>query len=308
MVDPSVLLVGHPDDEHCDELEKLLRTRSRVDVVRLSLRDLPKGLFTWDPRGELLLNGNAISAIAGFWRRPGSPDVSTFDERFAAFVERESRDALVGGLLTSTVRWLTHPSSLWEAELKIVQLNCASDLGLAIPETLVTNDKERALRFASSLENVVVKPVRYGLLAAEPEPLVAWTSRVTNQQLGKLEGPPVILQREVRANGHLRVVTVGRRTFVARLDTDRLDWREQLENHERFKVVGTDEFLDVRSQACALAESLELGLSAQDWILAAEGPLFLEANPSGQWLFLDVAMAGELSAAVADELEHLAGA
>jgi hypothetical protein len=46
---------------------------------------------------------------------------------------------------------------------------------------------------------------------------------------------------------------------------------------------------------------------AQDWITTRDGrTVFLEANPNGQWLFMDRALGGAIGEAVAGELERLA--
>ena len=303
-----MVLVGHEDDEHSDAIEKALRGRGTVEVFRVSLRDLPGGHFSWSSEEGLRTDTLPARPTAGLWRRPGSPRVDAYDERFAYFAERESRDALTGALCADVVRWVTHPATLWEAELKIVQLRCAHDLALPVPRTLVTNDPREAQEFAMRCASVVAKPVRYGLLGAAPEPLVAWTARVDKESLQELEGPPVILQEEIHAEAHLRVVTIGDDVFVARLDTDELDWRREPANHEGFEVVPEQARPELRRQALLVATELRLGFSAQDWIETCEGVFFLEANPSGQWLFLDSAFDGRLLETMARLLEDLAGA
>jgi hypothetical protein len=302
----TVLLVGHEDDEHCDALERSLLNRGRVHVARHSLREMPSQNYSWSPSTGLRLDNQLVNAQAGIWRRPGSPNVSMYESRYGDFVERESRDGLVGGLLATTEKWITHPRLLWQAELKILQLKCAAALRIEYPDSLVTNDPKEAIEFADRHDRVIAKPVRYGLLSDDPQPLVVWTSRIDASRLPSLDGPPIILQREIEAIAHLRVVTVGSQTFIARLEAAALDWREHLPNHEKFERVQSHELPEVRQQASALAKSLKLGLSAQDWILAEEGPIFLEANPSGQWLFLDEAMDGTLCKAVVRKLERLA--
>jgi hypothetical protein len=50
---------------------------------------------------------------------------------------------------------------------------------------------------------------------------------------------------------------------------------------------------------------MHLGLthSSQDWLLTREGPVFLETNPGGQWLFLEGSEQSVIPALVA----HLRG-
>jgi glutathione synthase/RimK-type ligase-like ATP-grasp enzyme len=245
-------------------------------------------------------------AQAGLWRRPGAPQVDEYDARFAHFVERESRDAFTGSLVASGIRWVTNPRTLWESELKLVQLTCAYKLGIPTPPTLVTNDPLEAQSFARVTSQVVAKPVRYGLLGSTPRPLVAWTARVDTNLLKDLQGPPVILQKELVASAHLRVVTIGQDVFIAQLVTSALDWRQEPDNHDRFEVVPDHDLAHLRGQASALANRLNLGFSAQDWVQTPEGPVFLEANPSGQWLFIDSAFDGRLTRAMVRYLEDLA--
>jgi glutathione synthase/RimK-type ligase-like ATP-grasp enzyme len=241
------------------------------------------------------------------WRRIGTPDVSDYESRFTAFVESECRAALCGGLAAQNIRWLTEPDDLQRAEFKLRQLEVARDEAVPVPPTLVTNQASEAVEFAESHGSVVVKPVRYGLVASIPPPLVVWTSRVSRDDLSQLSGSPVIMQRLVPAEAHLRVVTVGSSCYVAMLRAHELDWRTRLENHQEFRPMGDGEFLDVRTAAVRIARRLRLGFSSQDWIVAeGGGPVFLEANPSGQWLFVDDAFGGRVTEEIACRLEELA--
>jgi glutathione synthase/RimK-type ligase-like ATP-grasp enzyme len=301
--------VGPSWDEHCDVLQEHLEKRARVEVARWSLEQMPEGHFRWQPGGPLRLGPYSLrpGRISAMWRRVGTPDVSDYESRFAAFVESECRAAFSGGLAAQDIRWLTEPSDLQHAEFKLRQLKVARDEGVPAPPTLVTNQASDAVEFAEAHGSVVVKPIRYGLVATDPPPLVAWTSRVSRDELSQLGGPPVIIQRLVPAEAHLRVVTVGASCYVAMLRAHELDWRTRLENHQEFQPMRDDEFLEVRTAAVKIAQRLRLGFSSQDWVVAeGSGPVFLEANPSGQWLFVDDAFGGRVTKEIACRLEELA--
>ena len=303
-----VVLVGHAGDEHCDYLEERLRDRAdRVDVARLSLEDLPQADFSWTPMDRLAF-GNLRSGppTSGLWRRPGTPDLSQFQAAYHGFVEAECRDAFIGGFAGEPVAWVTDPDVLRRAERKLYQLKTAAQIGIPIPETVVTNSAPTAVAFARRYGEVVVKPVRYGLLGTEPDSLVAWTAEATAAELESLSGPPVILQRRIAAKAHLRIVTVGEESFISSLAAKELDWRSRLENHELFEAVVLDAYPQVVSAGQALARRLELGFSSQDWIVPIEGqPVFLEANPNGQWLFLEGPHGGAIGRAVVNLLLSL---
>ena len=261
--------------------------------------------FSWSPDEGGKLDGHPIHGARGLWRRPGHPSVADYGADHAAFAYRESEDAFDGAVTASGIHWLSSPASIQAAELKLAQLSKAASLGVRFPPTVVTNSSEAAAEFAAQHRSVIVKPVRYGLVASAPEPTVAWTSRVARSELARLSGPPVILQAEIRAVEHLRVVTVGGDVFISRLHTDRLDWRSDIANHAKFSVADPTAFPDVRTSALRLAVSFELGYTSQDWIVdAAEDAWFLDLNPSGQWLFVDDIHSGAITLAIADFLAH----
>jgi glutathione synthase/RimK-type ligase-like ATP-grasp enzyme len=123
---------------------------------------------------------------------------------------------------------------------------------------------------------------------------VAWTSEQTEESLANLTGPPCILQELIEADLALRVVTVRGRTFISSIPVSGVDWRSDLENHERFTPETIGQFPSVEQMAQALAGSLKIGYSSQDWLVRDGSPYFLEVNPNGQWAFLDKAYGGTI--------------
>lgn len=245
--------------------------------------------------------------MAGFWRRPGKPNVSSYETRYQAFLESEVSDAFRGGLLALPIAWLTHPSDLMQAELKQVQLARADSVGVPIPATLVTTDHEAATRFRVEHSETIVKPVRYGLVSTEDPPQVAWTSSLTDDLLAHWDGSPVVLQERIRVKEHLRIVTVREQGWTCSLLADELDWREKLDNHSAFRPALGDQYEGPEDGARQIASTLHLGYSAQDWVIDESGAFyFLEANPNGQWLFLDEPLEGRITRCIAMSLETLA--
>lgn len=237
------------------------------------------------------------------WRRPAHPRIVDYDPDLATFAYRESEDAFDGGLAASAVQWLSSPAAIQAAELKMAQLSMAAALAVPYPPTIVTNAPHVAITFLHRHGAVVVKPVRYGLLTDGNEAKVAWTSRVNEVDLNGLVGPPVILQKEIKAAWHLRTVTVGDDVFVSQLKATELDWRSHLANHDRFFVADPRAFSSARAGALRMATAFHLGFTSQDWIADEAGDAwFLDLNPSGQWLFVDPAHNGAITSAIATAL------
>lgn len=306
---PTVVVVGHWRDEHSDHLSNALLARGRARVVRWARDAVAADRYVWRG-GELRIGRSVVTkgSAAGIWRRPGWPDVSSIDEQYADFAHDEALDSFDGGIQSLGIEWLSTPSALHNAELKQVQLTTAAELGLRIPETVVTNDSTEAQEFARHRDRVVVKPVRYGLVSTSPEPAVAWASAVTSSELEELSTVPVMVQELITAAWHARVVTVDGDAFVARLDAPELDWRSRLENHDAFRRLEGSDADDLAAKAVKMAQALRVRYTSQDWAVDADGHVFLDANPNGQWLFLDHLWDGGVTDALAAKLEQLAGA
>jgi hypothetical protein len=306
-----LVLVGHRRDEHCDELQRVLsRMGYTDDVARVSLEMLPDAPLVWRPGQSMKFGVVEIpqGRASGLYRRPGAVDATAYEPRYGRFVAAESSDAFHGALEALGVCWVTSPSDLTRAEYKLVQLQAANSLGIQYPDTVVTNIGSDSQPGESP--EFVVKPVRYGLLATTPTPAVAYAQAIGSDDLDGLTGCPVIVQSRINAAWHLRVTTVGSDAFVAGLPAPLdVDWRRELENHARFRVNDLPTSDDIAKAAVRLAESLHLGFSSQDWIISRDDQrFFLEANPNGQWLFLDHLFRGGLTSTLAQNLIHLSSA
>ncbi|GAA2242177.1 hypothetical protein GCM10010401_13800 [Rarobacter faecitabidus] len=120
-----------------------------------------------------------------------------------------------------------------------------------------------------------------------------------------LNAAPFIVQERIPAAKHLRVVTVGDRSWAATLDVDSTapaDWRRRSCNHSAF-TEAHDGSSTAPTGALTIAADLGLGYSSQDWVQTPDGEVFLlDVNPSGQWLFLPERMGKAVTDALADLL------
>jgi hypothetical protein len=129
---------------------------------------------------------------------------------------------------------------------------------------------------------------------------VVWAQEVSRDSavLAALAGAPFLVQAMLKADRHLRVVTVDQNSWVCELDARglRLDWRREEHAHESFKATSESA---VGHEAVRLAMKLGVGYSSQDWIVANGIPYFLDLNPAGQWLFLPEEVASAITDAIA---------
>ena len=204
--------------------------------------------------------------------------------------------------------WLNCPFAILRAEDKPRQLMIARQLGLCVPETIVTNDPDRAISF-SKRGDVVAKPLRQALIDDGNRGKVIFTSRIETSiehQTASIELAPVIFQREVRKRADIRVIVVDDRVFATAIasqdhEETSVDWRKGV----RTDLIHRTTILpkDVDKACVAITKALGLRYSAIDLIEDDDGKhWFLEANPNGQWAWIEQKTGAPISAAIVDGL------
>ncbi len=302
-----IVAISHRGDAHARAVLAALH-RLGAHATLLDLADFPR-------RGRLALafggardrvvaaRGGAVRArdvSAVWWRRPmplrPDPRLAPAD---AAFAVRETAEALTGLASTLRVRWVNDPWRDAVAARKPRQLALAERLGLRVPPTLVTNDPVRARAFLSARRRsgAVLKA-----LAGVPEdwrPTRLVTPEVV-RRLAALRHAPVILQEYV-PGVDVRVTVVGRGLFATAIDA------RATRSPEDFRTAFDDARVepcalprDVARRLRALVAALGLRYAAIDLRRRDDGEhVFLEVNPSGQWLFLEERTGQPITAAVA---------
>jgi glutathione synthase/RimK-type ligase-like ATP-grasp enzyme len=114
---------------------------------------------------------------------------------------------------------------------------------------------------------------------------------------------PTIFQPYVDKAAELRCVVFGERIFCGKInsqanETTRTDWRAGDCEHEVFSLPD-----HVEASIHRLMDSFGINFASMDMILTPEGEfVFLEANPNGQWLWIEQELGLPLVASMADLL------
>ncbi|MGH9429268.1 MAG: ATP-grasp ribosomal peptide maturase, partial [Terriglobia bacterium] len=237
------------------------------------------------------------------------PRPEGMDEGIYNFCLQENRAALLGGIMGLPVRWMNHPAAVWQSEFKPFQLSLAGEVGLSIPRTVVTNDPPTIRQAFVDFGGMVVKPTKSGHVTYKGQDLEIFTSRVLEKHLDELEAArwsPAIYQPVVPKQFDLRVTVVGRKLFSAAIDSQSdpsavVDWRRTSNTKLPHHAIALPE--EVATRIFRLMDSLRLTFGAIDMILTPDGEyVFLEVNPSGQWLWLDDLLSLGISDAIAEWL------
>lgn len=204
---------------------------------------------------------------------------------------------------------MSHPSAIWQAEYKPYQLRVAASLGLTIPRTVVTNDPAAIRSAFQRFGDLIIKPTRTGHIIKDGAEYAVYTSRLLAEHLADLESArlsPSIYQALIPKKYDIRVTIVGDRCFAAAIDSPsdpaaQVDWR-QTENPKlpHYPITLPDALVAMLRQ---LMQQLGLAFGAIDLVETPEGEyVFLEVNPSGQWLWIDEMLDLGITDAVADWL------
>jgi ATP-grasp ribosomal peptide maturase len=242
-----------------------------------------------------------LSEVAcAWWRRPGRISVPA-DVPEHDWARREAVAGLRG--LLATLPWLNHPDDIRAAEHKPLQLATAGRVGLTVPATLLTNDPDEVRAFAKEHGPLVYKPLTGGLL---DDGRVIYASPFDMSTVDdRVRTTAHLFQQQVPKAYELRVTVVDGRAFAARLDAGteegQRDWRADYA-HVRYSPYRLPE--PVADLLRRYLGRLRLRFAAIDMIVTPGGEyVFLEANPNGQWAWIEAETGLPIAAAIADALE-----
>ncbi len=290
-----IVAVSHEADEHAPPVLRALRRLGAearlLDLARFPLRADVELRYGEGARAELrtpegTLRAEEVTAV--WWRRPLPFDVGRgLRATDAAFAFHQVREALAGLAASLDVLWVNDPWRDARACHKPLQLARAARAGLAVPRTLVTNDPAKARAFLRARGG---KPRIHKALHSTPDD---WrpTRIVSEEALARIDGvrtAPAVFQ-EYLPGVDVRATVVGDEVFAAEIDARRT------RSPEDFRPV----WREAPMARCTLPSEVERGLrvlvadlglsyAAVDLRRRADGEhLFLEVNPSGQWLFVE---------------------
>lgn len=277
--------------------------KSNVTFVRINTEDVPSEVsFGVDLCGGILHAGRyeaEIKKIRSVWfRRIRNPDLPlTVDKGIAQYITNETHTTIKGliACLPPEIRWMSHPKAIDLAELKPFQLQTAQAVGFQIPPTIITSDPDRIVRFLVAQHGFcIAKPVRSGYVQANEQAYGIFTHRINHDDVERLNSSlpcPIIVQAEIEKSFDIRVTYVDGHLFSAAIDSQSdpdaiVDWRRTsnpLLPHERVELPEEISERIIRYMKC-----VNLSYGALDFVMDKHGRyIFLEVNPSGQWLWLE---------------------
>jgi glutathione synthase/RimK-type ligase-like ATP-grasp enzyme len=310
----SIAIVTFADDLHALVIQDRLRGMPDTQCVIIEvdrLADRADGLswqapaeqpsFSVPTRDGDRLDVASLDAIwLRRWNHPQRDIPPMGNVAHVEVVNRSCATTMLGGLLTSFDQaWVSRPEATSRAENKLVQLRAAQAAGFSVPRTLISQDPQAIRTFCAALPHgAVIKTVR-----GTPHSQL-FTVLVADDHLADdhaLRACPTIFQEYVPGSRHLRVLCCGRRSYAVQIETERLDWRLDLDTPIRPVQLGAN----LERRLAAVLERLGLRMGVADLKLTPAGdPIWLELNPQGQFLFVEGLTGMDLTGPLCDFLRE----
>jgi hypothetical protein len=308
-----ILIVTHSKDLGADfVIRHLLASKSaylRLDTDKLGTSEY---FFGSNLEPEVHVQDRLIkkSEVTAIWaRRFALPEIlAQVKPDYADFVKRELAtvmDAFLEG--APEVFQINTSSADRIAGNRILQSELARKIGLAVPESLVTQDVAAANAFLDRHVAVVCKALSFGRLSSTPAAeLVSYTSIASRDlSLDGLAQCPALFQEKIPKRFDWRITTVGDRAFSARAaaspETRHVDWRTQEDAATKFEAAEPP--TKIIESLIQLARDSGIVYGAHDLIESETGEFyFLETNPAGQWGWLELTLGLQIGRSIADEL------
>lgn len=310
-----ILIVSFPDNAHVERvLEHITRPTTVFDIADFPVRTHLNVSFSAEPAGVDALSFTPpelaeidLAEIGAVWYRRIRPiglDPALTDATSRLFAWSESTEALTGLWHAMECFWMNPPAADEAGQRKIRQLQVARQVGLSVPETLITNDPVRAAAFIDQRADGTVIRKAFRNIAEAPRS-TAVVTREDRAHIDDVRYAPVTFQKFVPADLDLRVIVVEQEIFAASI-------RSEPEYQTDYRLgIGSAEFNpyrlpdDVASALLALHARLGLAYGASDFRVTPGGEhVFLEVNPGGEYLFASDRTSQPVPQAIAASLER----
>lgn len=282
----KILVLGCPEEAHARHMGQALGAAG-ASVNYLDTTQFPARLrLSWCPQtaegtlrfesGDRLSLGDIHSV---FWRSLGEPAIAPLEPPLKQVAIQDAASLLRSLIKSCPARWVNSWQAYEFHKEKPRQLQRVHELGVTIPDTLISNDPEEVQAFAEGRDRLIFKPVYGG----------AHTRILTREHLDTarlqhvLSLAPVTLQTYIPGT-NLRTYVIEDAVYAAEIRSASLDFREDAQA-QLIPVVLPE---TAQRQCVAIARALGLTWTAIDWRQPPDDEwVFLEANPSPMFLFFE---------------------
>ncbi|WP_414942694.1 MvdC/MvdD family ATP grasp protein [Amycolatopsis sp. cmx-11-51] len=310
----TVLVLARDFDPTADAVITKL-TAQHVPVFRTDLAAFPAQLRldarlrggTWTGRLWNAHHEVDLADIRSIWNR--NPSTYRADNTLAPDVQdfcyREAKLGFGGVLAALNVLWANHPNRCADAIFKPYQWTIATECGLTVADTTITNDPDTARRFISTAPGeTITKALGPTGIMRDGQATAGGTRPLTAKDLATLDGvahTATTLQPFVPKAFEVRLTVIGDEMFPvaihAHSQAARIDYRTDPDNlsYELLDMPGT-----LAQAVTRYMKRTELAYAAFDFVVTPDEEwVMLEANTGPQMGWLEAATGAPLTEAMA---------
>ena len=323
-----ILIITNIEDEHPTPVIETLIKRN-IPVFRLNTECLLTDYeFTWwntsglsrfiikNKQTGLTLDIEDLTAV---WdRRPKLPKELPFKVS-EAINKHNLKEA--AGFLRFLRSYITSTPSIGSilydeyASSKMEQLQYAEFIGLKVPDTVFTNRQEDILAMARYHQEIVLKSIASDGIMDDGKgtEYVFYSQKVSLQDIVNAPKEAFTqtvsyVQEYISKAFELRVTVVAKKVFACKIESQHLadnegkiDWRQGYDHGLRYEPYDLPD--DISEKCIKFLDRMRLNFGAFDFIVTPSGDfVFLECNPNGQWLWIEMETGLKISEAIADTL------
>jgi hypothetical protein len=297
-----VVLLGIPSEPPLRMVADALARRG-ADHLIMSQRDFASTAFGYDVvdgfvGGALTCGGRHadLAKVRGVYLRPMDetelPEWQRADAASRALCARWHR-AVIHWCEITPARVVNRASAMASNASKPYQMEVIRGYGLAVPETLITNDPASVRAFIAEHGRVIYKS------ASGVRSIVREMNPVDFERLDRVRDCPTMFQRLIDGT-NVRVHVVGTRVFATEIDCDVVDYRYAGRDAASAHLRATTLSTSIEQRCVALASTLGLPFAGIDLMLGRDGRTYcFEVNPSPGFSYFQDATGQPIAEAVA---------
>lgn len=308
----KILIITSKEDTHADYV--IEKANNDKEIVRLNTEDFASNCivdYNLDTLSVHILDSDIkfqSNVIKSVWfRRPKDIVVQNYsDDGIVTFINKQY-NAFLRGLYFCThdsAKWINPLPALHRSRIKLQQLQLAYKLGMKVPDTIVTNDPKLVIDFfrknsticTKSLDepNFTIDGYLYPMLTRKIESI-----EELEEKKESLSICPHLFQEYIDKKMDIRVIIFEKDIFAFEIHSQTneysiTDFRgvhpEKLKHKKHVLPKGIKEkILKFVSQQGLVYSAIDLVVTEKDKYY------FLENNPNGQWLWLELQTGFSLS-------------